>query len=503
MHWAWWLVLAAIAFTLASMLALWSFGRFARKARGLEAYSLPPGEDTDLDRLALPVVGARPGQTGLGLVVDNRRAFALRLETIRRAGRSLDMLYYIWRDDLTGRLLIHELLAAADRGVRVRILLDDVNTQGFDRGYLALNRHPLVEVRVFNPVLNRRNALRRGAEMILALVRYNRRMHCKSWIADARVALVGGRNIGDTYFGATRARRRNSRDSELVVMGEAVATLQTGFDSYWNSPMALPIAALWLGYEADLGRYRRRLQAGVDAGRARDYLARLPAVPDLTAGLHWSDQVRVLIDPPEKAQGQHRERWITQALRPMFEQATTRVRMVTPYFVPGREDVGFLQGLAARGVQVEVITNALAATNHLVVHGAYRRYRRPLLEKGVRIFEFAPPDDQGRRGEMLHGKEFVVDGKTGFIGSFNYDLRSAFLNTEMGILFEIPELVAELEGEIDRASAPDQAFDLYLQGRWLRWRLHDGSELGHEPDATALRRGLSWVIGHLPIHRFL
>ncbi len=503
MHWITWVILFAVAFVLASVLAVWSFGRFARKARGIESYALPLGTDTDLDRLVLPLTDAHPGQTGLSLVADNLRAFAARLETIRMAGRSIDMLYYIWRDDTTGRLLVNELLAAADRGVRVRVLLDDVNTQGFDRGYLALNHHPLVEVRVFNPVLNRRNAIRRGAEMLLALVRYNRRMHCKAWIADGRVAIVGGRNIGDTYFGATRSRRRNSRDYDLVVVGGMVEPVQASFDDYWNSSMAVPIAALWLGYEPDLRRHRARLRAVAQGGRATAYLRRLPGPDCLTQGLHWTDKVRLLVDPPCKAQGLEPNRWITQALRPMFEAARNRVQMVTPYFVPGREDVHFLRRLAARGVKVDVVTNALASTNHLVVHGAYRRYRRALLAKGVRIYEFAPPDEQGRRGEMLHGKAFIVDGQSGFIGSFNYDLRSAYLNTEMGVLFECPPLIAELEAEVARLTEPEVAFSLYLQGRWLRWRLGDGTEMGHEPFANAMRRALSWVIGHLPIHRLL
>ncbi|MFD1914380.1 phospholipase D-like domain-containing protein [Halodurantibacterium flavum] len=503
MFWAWWVLLAVAAFAAASALALWSFGRFARQARGAQSFALPLAGNSALDRLVLPLLAERPGQTGLSLVVDNLRAFSLRQEAVQKAGRSLDALYYIWRDDLTGRLLLHELLSAADRGVRVRLLLDDVNTQGFDRIYLALNRHPMIEVRVFNPVLNRRNALRRGAEMLLALVRYNRRMHCKAWIADGRVAIVGGRNIGDTYFGARRTRRRSSRDYDLVVAGALLPAVQKSFDAYWNCSMALPIAALWMGYEADLGRARTRLRAVAAGQGARDYLARLPPPGGLTAGLHWTDKAELLVDPPEKAQGQERQAWITQKLRPVFDGATARLQMVTPYFVPGKEDVAFLQDLAQRGVSVEVVTNALAATNHMVVHGAYRRYRKPLLEKGVRIHEFAPPDEQGRRGEMLHGKAFIVDGRAGFIGSFNYDLRSAFLNTEMGVLFEHPDLVAELEAEVARLVRPEVAFALSLEGRRLRWNLPDGSQMGHEPDAPYMRRSLSWFIGHLPIHRFL
>lgn len=501
--WFYWLLLVVLAFGVASLLALWSYGRFAKRARGAPAYALPLGDDTLLDRLAAPLAGAHPGQTGLGGLFDNRGAFQARLATIRQAGRSLDMLYYIWRDDLTGRLLLHEILRAADRGVRVRILLDDVNVLGYEPGYLALNGHPGIEVRIFNPVRNRQNALRRGMEMLLALVRYNRRMHCKALVGDGRVAIVGGRNIGDTYFGAARLRRRNSRDADLLMLGAGVEVVQSQVDAYWNCAMALPISALWADHETDLPRYRGRLARIADTPRARRYLASLPADRGLEAGLHWSDKVEVIFDPPEKAQGDNPDLWMPQRLRAAMVRARHSLKMVTPYLVPGRQGTATLSRLARRGVRVEVVTNALASTNQLVVHGAYRRYRRPLLARGVRLYEFAPPDENGHRGEMMHSKTFIIDGRLGFVGSFNYDLRSAFLNTEMGVLFEIPELVAELEAEFARASAPAEAFHLMLEGRRLRWILSDGSRMFYEPDTNWVRRALSWVIGHLPIHRFL
>lgn len=191
------------------------------------------------------------------------------------------------------------------------------------------------------------------------------------------------------------------------------------------------------------------------------------------------------------------------ALAPALGRARRRLRLVTPYFVPGQEGMHQLRGLAGRGVSVEVVTNALAVTNHPIVHGAYRRYRRPLLAAGVGLREFAPVDSPGARAPMLHAKAFTVDGAVGFIGSFNFDLRSAWLNIEAGVLFEDPALVAALEAEIDRCTAPDQAYVLQIAGRRLCWGggpRPDGAPLLHEPDADALRRGFSWVIGHLPIH---
>jgi len=508
-----WLLGIAALFGVASVLALYSYGRFARMARGAPGYSLPRQEAaTPLDRLVAPLERGHPGESGLACVFDNRAAFAQRLYSARLAGRSLDALYYIWRDDLTGRLLARELIAAADRGVRVRLLLDDVNVQGFDPSFRALNGHPGIEVRLFNPIRNRRVALRRGLDMLLGIVRLNRRMHAKLWIADGRIAITGGRNIGNTYFDAETARRRNSRDADLLFVGPLVDDAARIFDSYWNSGLALPIAAFWRDYESGLERFRARLSVSSTRPPARAYLASLPpsdaqgTPPCLPAVLHWTRDTRLIADPPEKALGQDRDGWMPAALVPEMNAAQSSLRLMTPYFVPGREGLAQMIALAARGVRVQVITNALSATDHVVVHGAYRRYRRPLLAAGVRLFEFAPPDKGVVRAEMLHAKGFVVDERRAFIGSFNFDLRSAFLNIEAGVVFEHPDLVAEVIAEFDRASTPEEAYALELEGTRLHW--HIGSRPGpapmlHEPEAPALRRGASWVIGHLPIHSYL
>ncbi len=499
-----WLAGIAAAFAAASLGALYSYGRFARQARGAPSYLLPkPPDGTGIDRRVVPLLADRPGQSGLAAVFDNHAAFALRLASLRAAGRSLDVVSYIWRDDMTGRLLARELIAAADRGVRVRLLLDDVNVQGFDPKFRALNGHPGIEVRLFNPLRNRRSAIGRGLEMLLALVRFNRRMHAKMWIADGRIFVSGGRNIGNTYFDAERPARRNSRDADLLAVGPLADAAERLFDAYWNSAPSLPIAAFWRDYEAGLDRFRARLEANAARRAARAFLAAAEGADMLPATLHWTDQARLVADPPEKALARGREAWMPSVLVPALAGAERRVRLMTPYLVPGREGMEQMLALARRGVAVEVVTNALSATNHILVHGAYRRYRRPLLGAGVRLFEFAPPDRDGRRGEMLHGKGFSVDGRTGFVGSFNFDLRSAFLNIELGVLFEHPGLVAEFDAEFDRCTAPEAAFALRLDGRRLVWATGPRpgpAELTHEPDAHALRRGMSWVIGHLPIH---
>jgi len=218
------LLLAAVvgAFALTSLAAVYSYGRFARAAHGPKARALPVDETaTPLDRFVAPLLRAHPGQTGIDLLDGNLEAFAFRVRLARRAVRSLDLQYYIWQHDLTGRLLLQELLDAADRGVRVRLLLDDVNSQARDRVLLGLDRHPNIQVRFFNPIRNRRPGLRRGLELLLRGWRTNRRMHNKAWVADGRVAVIGGRNIGDKYFGTDRTS--NFRDLDVILVGQAVA----------------------------------------------------------------------------------------------------------------------------------------------------------------------------------------------------------------------------------------------------------------------------------------
>lgn len=508
MTWLIWLVATVALFAAASALALYSYGRFAKRARGPRSFAISP--DTGPQGALDAAFGmAAPGMTGLATVLDNHEAFALRALTARGAVRSLDMVYYIWRDDMTGRLMARELLIAADRGVRVRLLLDDINAQGFDPSYLGLNGHPNVEVRLFNPIRTRRTQIRRGIELLLGAVRFNRRMHCKAWIADGRVALIGGRNVGNAYFtDDADGMRHFTRDTDLLVAGALVPRLGEMFDAYWNSGLALPISALWHDHRADMPRFRSALDAGAASPRARAYLRRAMRGTDRNrilppSRLSWSEGARLAWDPPDKALGLETGRWILNQMLPMLERAEQRVALTTPYFVPGRDGVARLAALARRGIDVRVLTNALETTNHLIVHGAYRRYRRSLLEAGVRIHEFAPAAPNGQRPPLLHAKSLTIDGRYGFVGSLNFDLRSAYLNIEMGLIFEDSAIVAELDHAFTRDTAADASHRLELVSGRVRWHVsgaRDPRPMIREPRASAWRRGLSWVIGHLPIH---
>lgn len=387
-----WLAGVAAGFAAASLLALYSYGRFARNARGAPADMLPRAEAaTEIDRALAPLEAAHPGESGIACLFDAHAALVRRVASVREAGRSLDLMYYIWRDDLAGRMLAREVLAAADRGVRVRLLLDDVNVQGFDPKYLALNGHPNIEVRLFNPGRSRRTALGRGVEMVLCLVRFNRRMHCKLWLADGRLAITGGRNIGNIYFDTAAPRRRIARDADLLLAGPVAHQTGNVFDGFWNSGLALPITALWRNYEAGLDRFRARIESEAQGNAARRLLRLAEGATLLPAGgLVWTRAIRLLADPPGKALGRGRDGWLPAALVPILEGAQASVQIVSPYFVPGAEGMGRLIRMARSGVQVQIVTNALTATDQTIVHGAYRRYRRPLLAAGARLFEFAP-----------------------------------------------------------------------------------------------------------------
>lgn len=511
-----WLLAVVFLTTAASALAFRSWRRYAKQSRGKPGHAMPrTGPRTELDAMFDGPEAAHPGDTGLAGLFDNADAFAARVLSAQSAGRSLDLMYYIWQTDLTGWLLLHDIQAAADRGVRVRLLLDDVNVQGYDLTFLALSQHPLIEVRLFNPIRNRGHAVRRWLEMALGMSRFNRRLHCKAWIADGRLAIIGGRNIGDTYFGASRygragANERASRDADLLVAGPIVTEIETLFDSYWNIGLVLPILALWPKFRISPHHFRKRLVRRANAVTARRFMTTALAGRDAAAmlanKLHWTNSARVIADPPDKAYGRRKTPWMAEQVLSILNGAVDEVRLITPYFVPGAAGLSALKAILRRGVKLSLLTNALSASDNVFVHGAYRHYRRPLLAQGAQIFEFAPPAHKRRQRDVLHSKVFVIDQKQAIVGSLNLDMRSAYTNSELGIHFEQPDLVAELLQIFDRDASPDQAYALSLDHGAERWALARPGLLPLmrvEPEATTLWRAISWVVGRLPIHRWL
>jgi cardiolipin synthase C len=475
---------------------------------------------TRLDRLIEPQLQAHPGQSAVRLLPDGVDAFTLRVHTLRAAERSIDLQYYIWHSDATGRFLTHELLLAADRGVHVRVLLDDMDARSRDSLLVALDRHPRVEIRLFNPFATRSGLWRTLKEVFVQGSRLNRRMHNKSWIVDRQLAIVGGRNIGDEYFAASEAL--NFLDMDVLLAGPAVEQAARSFARYWNNAASVPIARLRRTGKNryKLGELRRTLRdtatLGLQAALA-EHLRDSSQLEDLLEGdrhLAWSQHVQVVADDPCKANRGHRKLapGVLDSMIEALGSAQSEVLLISPYFVPGAGGTAALRSLVQRDVRVAVLTNSLSATDVAAVHSGYARYRRSLLEGGVQLHELKAavlPSEQDKRLRLgssrasLHTKSAIIDRRRIFVGSFNLDPRSAELNCEMGVWLEEPALAAQMLEMFAAATAPVHSYHLTLDpdGRTCWSEETGGQTLQYrkDPHAGPWRRLLTWVLQLLPL----
>jgi len=515
-----WPLIAVSMVVAASLFATYAYGRFAKRVRGNPSYTLPvKADETNFDRACHRLARERDGlgleKDGLSLIDNNLDAFTIRVLGARMAERSLDLMYYIWDDDLTGRLLLNEVLEAADRGVRVRLLLDDINAQGRDPAYAALDQHPNIKIRMFNPSRARSNGLRRGFEVVLRVLTVTRRMHNKAFIIDGRMAIVGGRNIADSYFGA--GQNKNFRDLDLLLIGPAIRQAEVIFDNFWNSEMALPIHVLTLPRSVrNPEHWRERLRAFHQSAEARpflDYLQTHSSIEtflDVGRRLFVANKVEVLSDPPQKAMRRHQENWLMRLLMAQMVQARENLQLTSPYFVPGKSGTKELTDIAARGCEVQILTNSLAATDVAAVHGGYISYRKRLIKGKVALYELKPEGERqrlrlfGSGRASLHTKAFLIDRKIGFVGSFNFDPRSVSLNTEMGILFECAPVSQAMDTLFAQEIAPQMSYCIGLDEKnYLRWNTIDkrgkAISLKREPESRPLRRAFVRLISFLPI----
>ena len=475
---------------------------------------------TRLARGTASDVAAHPGKSGIHPLVTPEDAFAARVLLAATAERSLDIQYYIWNGDTTGYLLYEAAWRAAQRGVRVRILLDDANTSGLDEVIAALDAHPGIEVRLYNPMMLRSSRI---MNFVTDFERVNRRMHNKSFTADNQAAIVGGRNVGNEYFAAGTGVA--FADLDVLAVGPVVQEVSSAFDLYWNSPSAYPasriVGAAPPGAAEALEKTFAERRADAASVTYIDAVRKTQLVQSLLQGrlqFEWATAHVVRDDPDKTLDTTGRtDVLLLSTLLPAIGTPSASFDLVSPYFVPGAAGTEALVDLATHGVRVRVLTNALAATDVPAVHAGYAKRRCTLLRAGVRLFELKPSASledvkhKSRFGSsastQLHAKTFAIDGARIFVGSFNFDQRSAHLNTELGIVIDSPVLAQRLANALDR-DFPDTAYEprVASDGRCPIWiERTPAGEIVHdvEPETSAGQRAWIETLEALPIEWLL
>ena len=449
--------------------------------------------------LDMPAAAQGVGMSALTLIPDGIGAFARRAASARAATESLDLQYYMWKSDLTGQLLMREALAAADRGVPVRILVDAMYGLGRTFHLAALAGHPAIAVRRFNATRWRRwGQLGLALEVLLGNWRLNRRMHNKAWIADGQLVICGGRNIGDSYFDASG--EMNFRDLDVELSGAPVADAAALFEAFWQDSLSRPVRPrrrfrALRRLRARLERLAMTAQAQTYLGHVRDRGGHCLAVPDR--------EIRIIGDPPGKAHGLG-DGCVAPTLRAMLAGTKREALLISPYFIPGEALLSRLIAMVQAGIRVSVITNSLAATDVMAAHAGYSHYRRRLILAGVELHELKHSSDRrasmfGSSSASLHTKAVVVDDRLVFIGSFNLDPRSANLNTEMGVLVNHAVLARLLRRQHAWLASGERSWRLAHHGGSLAWQDGRVSHTGSEPGATLTRRILTPILSLLPI----
>jgi len=467
--------------------------------------------NTGLGRLFDEAAAQHPGESGFSIIRHGRRAFTARVAMTELAEKSLDLQYYIWEADETGRILAERLVRAADRGVRVRVLVDDINMSGRDAQVAALDAHPNIEIRIFNPFAHREA---RFFDFAIDLARVNHRMHNKIMVADNAVAIVGGRNIGNHYFEV--ATDANFRDLDIAAAGPVVRDISSVFDHFWNSDWAVPISAL-----VDRPYSESDLQTGVRSLRERiagdsypypldEDVAGLRAdLSSIRDHLIWAPGKIVWDDPDDfREDAEHGRMHI--AFHRKLDTLQKEVLVEAAYFVTRDRGIEIARQLHDRGVRMRLMTNSLASNDVLAAHAGYAKGRKELLANGMEIYEMRPDAGvikkkviSGRSKAALHTKAIVFDRKSVFIGSFNLDPRSADINTEAGLYVESPELAAQVIEYMDEGVRPENSYRVQLDENGdLYWVTEvDGKQVRYdeEPETTFGQRFMSGLIRILPV----
>jgi putative cardiolipin synthase len=470
-------------------------------------------ESTALGQRIAKDAAGRPGQSGFSLMRYGHPAYTARIALADLAQKSIDVQYYIWEADATGRILAERLARAAERGVRVRVLIDDANLQDRDAAVASFDAHPNIEVRLFNPFAQRKG---KTLDFITDFERVNHRMHNKLMVVDNAVAIVGGRNMSDPYFGVNPTQ--NFRDLDVAAVGPVVRELSKVYDRFWNGDWAVPVAAL-----VDRPRTTDDYQAAIKAIREwvatspypwpleRDVAEHQKELESLYRAFVWAPG-RVLWDDPASINDPDL-RTMGKALRHRLGELQKEVLIESAYFVPREGGAAFAEHLRSKGVRMRVLTNSLASNDVLAAFAGYSKYRAALVAAGVELYELRPDAGpirqrmffgvKGGSRAGLHAKAMVFDRKDVFIGSFNMDPRSSSINTEAGLYIESPELAAQLAAHMDEGVRLDNAYRVQLDpsGR-LYWITEDaGKEVRYDVDplSTPLQRLEAGWIRMLPI----
>jgi putative cardiolipin synthase len=430
-----------------------------------------------------PLLAANQGKSGAYVLEKGEEALLARAWLVDHAGQSIDIQYFIWSTDNVGILASEALLRAADRGVKVRVLVDDLLIDAPPDAMLALALHPNIDIRIYNPTMTvGTGKARRIGNVVTGLRTVNQRMHDKTALFDGLVGITGGRNMADEYFDYDH--RYNFRDRDMLAMGPVVADMEASFGRFWASPQAVPVERLLARELKKITPEKmKEIYAGLHAyaGKAdnfspevRQALENLPQrFERLLTEMVWDD-ARFLCDLPGKNDARRRFDGggrTTAALVEQLKRAQRRITIQSPYLVMPRGALELFRDLVRRGVEVRIVTNSLASTDNLQAFSGYRKQRAAILKSGIRVFEFKP--DPAIRRELIerypklennapvfaiHAKTMVIDGETLFVGTFNFDPRSANLNTEVGLLLKNPRLAGQVEHAIEQDMLPENSW---------------------------------------------
>ena len=474
------------------------------------SYSYEPHPDNRLATVTRNLVAdAEDESSGFFKLFRNDDAMRWRLLLADMAEETLDMQYFIWKGDASGDLLLDRVIKAADRGVRVRILVDDIYVIGADRTVAALSQHPQIEVRLFNPMKGRSSSLLLFVlEFLGNIEQLNHRMHNKLIVADNRFAIVGGRNIGKEYFGLNP--KHNFTDFDVVAFGPVAKKVSASFDIYWNNQWAYPGEALLQNYKNQelLPQLLEELQEHLSKKERLlvEFQQNKQDWNNLLLKLEQykkSGTSKVIYDEPLIGE-EIPPVQLVETLGELAVNAQNELLISTPYFIPHEDFYNDVPNMIAKGVHVVVLTNSLGSTNHPIVHSGYKKHRKNLIKMGVELFEMrhdasarekfdTPPVQSEAFG--LHAKYMIIDRKFTFVGSLNLDPRSIYINTEMGLIIDSEKLAEAVTQEFKEELKPENSWQVLLDEKdRLYWKAGD-EIIRRDPARFFWQRFQSWFFG--------